>query len=249
MPPLKRSLAIAVAFAAWLQGLAALGESSADLAPVQLEQKLTQLSASHPLWNGPNCHQATLFIANLSQSIRYVDAPELLASLRWNHCQRLRDVKDRRGGDIGLLFNSHGDLIHSFTWVSDQLVVSKTGFFSSFRTTIETYGSMSSWFQPGRGQHYTQERWRCDVASSTDQSLSRDSSHPVATSLRQIERQVVTWVSGSDLPDERSLRAELKTLQLLAGDIATVKDPLERALLQARHLSLQKQILLLADPD
>ncbi len=77
--------------------------------------------------SGPNCWNSSLVMSGLLPEFRYSPQDEFSFYLNSPLCRQLKNNETRQAGDIGAIRESGGIEVHSFTYISDELVFSKNG--------------------------------------------------------------------------------------------------------------------------
>ena len=72
----------------------------------------------------------------------------------------------------------------------------------------------------------------------------------IETDLSRLETLTSDWVRQRDLPSDAELDREFRVVALLRKDLQAWKDPHPSlALLRARAFSIERQLVMFADPD
>ncbi len=215
-------------------------------------------------WSGPNCHQTTLFAHGYSPSFRYVDPSEFEIQMQIHGCAPIADQTRSRVGDLGLFVDVEDGIVHSFTRLEEDRVFSKTGTYSSFPAEVQRFSEMSHWFwmnekcfTPGMAFSKDCPRvlryWRCPTVTTPPDSKLPDALATLSRKLDELETWCSDWVRSPDLPQDADIDSKLQTVARIRTGLqahaeeGTVELPLR--LLKARAFSLERQILMFADPD
>jgi hypothetical protein len=234
-------------------------------AETALHARIGEYLTRHAVWGGPNCHQTTLFARGFSNSFRYVDSTEFEESLRLGHCSPLSPNEPhedgRREGDIGLILDREDGVVHSFTWLSKGRVFSKTGAANSFSASIQSWDTMNAWFhvkpecaRPGTPLSANCPRvvttWRCGEIPTTPAPELPEALLKIQSELSRLEDLTSHWVRQRDLPPDAELDREFQVAAQLRSSLQAWTDPHPRlALLRARAFSIERQLVMFADPD
>ncbi len=245
--------------------LVLLATAPAARAETALHARMGEYLTRHAVWSGPNCHQTTLFAQGVSNSFRYVDSTEFEELLRLQHCSprspNEQHEDGRHEGDIGLILDRDDGLVHSFTWLSKDRVFSKTGSANSFSAAIQSWNTMNEWFHvkrecstPGTPLSTECKRvvmtWRCGEIPATPAPELSEALLKIQSELSRLEDLTSHWVRQRDLPPDTELEREFRVVAQLRSSLQAWKDPHPRLeLLRARAFSIERQLVMFADPD
>lgn len=156
-----------------------------QLSPLHFEADITavvpsfivQYQGVNPRHNGPNCFNAAMYLSGQVSHLRYMDEQEIEARLASPSCIPIPSTQELRPGDIGQIrgtpdANQEGQTaeVHSFVYISDNLVFSKDGITRTHPFTLQPM----SFILGSRGYHMNSVPQRCRmVGAVTPNGCSR----------------------------------------------------------------------------
>jgi hypothetical protein len=181
------------------------------------EARLDSLRGRSALRSGPNCHNATLYLAGDMKHLRHVSSDEFMAALEALNCAALAPGESPRPGDWGLIEYLYAgeapQLAHSYTLLGEGQVFTKDMFYNVAPFEVKAEASMLRFFGVGvRGagasrvsyRRCSRDAWDDDEVrlvheiESFDRELeefvwSNDEAAVIAPRLREILGRLQAW--------------------------------------------------------
>ena len=214
-------------------------------------QRIQELENLPVKVEGPNCWHANLYVAGLTDQIRYVAKGEYWFWMKSSFCARKADGDTLEAGDLGSLFYSSKGQYHSFTYQDAEKVFSKNSPDAKDPYKTQNYRDMfyddfKDVADNCRGNQQNLKNNNCplEVAFYKCKGLPADfySQHEefekIDSELRPIEVRIRTFISDGQMNDALSKDAD-RLAEIMDSIRKRINDPSADKALVAKALVMR----------